>query len=100
VGPAVLEAPAAQGDRALQVGQTDRAGEAAMPALARTHLGWQGGRAFTNWRADHWWHGSHGGRHGAWWIVGPDWYWYPNEVAIVPDPYTPGRHGSRILVLV
>jgi hypothetical protein len=26
---------------------------------------------------------------GWWWIVGPDWYWYPSEVYPYPSPYTP-----------
>lgn len=29
------------------------------------------------------------GTPGAWWIVGHDWYWYPTDVASIPDPYTP-----------
>jgi len=53
------------------------------------HPAWTGGGRFTHWRAGHWWRGTYGGRYGAWWIVGPDWYWYPEEVAPIPDPYTP-----------
>ena len=41
------------------------------------------------WRAGHWWHGTYGGRYGAWWIVGPDWYWYPSPTYPYPDPYVP-----------
>jgi hypothetical protein len=29
------------------------------------------------------------GRFGSWWVIGPSWYWYPNEVYPLPDPYTP-----------
>ena len=55
-----------------------------------SHPGWQGSVQFhQQWNGGHWWHGSYGGRTGSWWIVGPDWYWYPAEVAPVPDPYTP-----------
>jgi len=53
------------------------------------HPVWRGGGAFNHWNAGHWWHGTYGGRLGWWWIVGPDWYWYPYEVAAIPDPYTP-----------
>ena len=52
------------------------------------HPAWQGGGRFSHWRGGHWWRGNYGGRYGAWWIVGPDWYWYPSEAAPVPDPYT------------
>jgi hypothetical protein len=41
------------------------------------------------WHGGHWWHGTYGGRSGWWWIVGPDWYWYPTAVYPWPDPYTP-----------
>jgi len=54
-----------------------------------THPAWLGAGEFNHWRGGHWWHGTYEGRFGAWWIVGPDWYWYPNEVAAIPDPYTP-----------
>lgn len=53
------------------------------------HPAWTGSGQFTQWRGGHWWRGTYGGRYGAWWIVGPDWYWYPEEVAPIPDPYTP-----------
>ncbi len=35
------------------------------------------------------WHGEYGSRLGWWWIVGPDWYWYPAPVYPYPDPYLP-----------
>ena len=41
------------------------------------------------WRGGHWWNGPYGGRVGWWWIVGPDWYWYPAPLGVYPDPYTP-----------
>ena len=50
---------------------------------------WRGGGEFTHWRHGHWWRGNYGGRYGAWWVVGPDWYWYPRMIAPIPDPYTP-----------
>jgi hypothetical protein len=53
------------------------------------HPAWSGGGRFEHWSGGHWWHGTYGGRLGWWWIVGPDWYWYPYEVAAIPDPYTP-----------
>jgi hypothetical protein len=55
----------------------------------RPHPPWVGGGVFNRWRTGHWWRGNYEGRLGAWWIVGPDWYWYPTEVAVIPDPYTP-----------
>ena len=54
-----------------------------------SHPAWTGGGQFNHWRAGHWWRGTYEGRYGAWWIVGPDWYWYATEVAPIPDPYTP-----------
>ena len=53
------------------------------------HPAWSGGGQFHKWQGGHWWRGNYGGRYGAWWIVGPDWYWYPTETAVIPDPYTP-----------
>ncbi|MFI4948069.1 MAG: hypothetical protein ACHQC9_04650 [Alphaproteobacteria bacterium] len=53
------------------------------------HPAWRGGGEFGRWHGGHWWTGNYGGRFGSWWIVGPDWYWYPSEVAPIPDPYTP-----------
>jgi len=56
------------------------------------HGGWHGdihhfdhGR----WEGGHWWHGGYGGRVGWWWIVGPDWYWYPEVVYPYPNPFVP-----------
>ncbi|MBV9862566.1 MAG: hypothetical protein JO267_10510 [Alphaproteobacteria bacterium] len=54
------------------------------------HPGFRGGAEhLQQWGGGHWWRGNYGGHFGSWWIVGPDWYWYPTEVAAVPDPYTP-----------
>ncbi len=56
------------------------------------HQGWQGDiHHFDHgyWQGGHWWHGGYGGRIGWWWIVGPDWYWYPGPVYPYPDPYLP-----------
>jgi hypothetical protein len=67
-----------------------RGGHFAAPGGQWTsHPAWAGSGAFTHWREGHWWRGTYQGRHGAWWIVGPDWYWYPTELAGIPDPYTP-----------
>lgn len=55
----------------------------------RTQPAWRGSGAFERWHAGHWWHGRYEGRLGWWWVVGPDWYWYPTQIAPVPDPYTP-----------
>jgi hypothetical protein len=41
------------------------------------------------WHGGHWWHGTYGARLGWWWIVGPDWYWYPAPLYPYPDPYIP-----------
>jgi hypothetical protein len=56
------------------------------------HEGWHGDiRHFDHsfWQGGHWWHGPYGGRQGWWWIVGPNWYWYPTAVYPYPDPYLP-----------
>jgi hypothetical protein len=67
------------------------------------HPGWAAGgvdgmRHF-NWayrRGGHWWHGPYGGRVGWWWIVGPDWYWYPAEIYPYPDPFIPAAMASGV----
>ena len=53
--------------------------------------GRHGGPQFdpSHWRGGHWWHGSHGGRPGWWWTVGPDRYWFPTPIYPYPDPYIP-----------
>jgi hypothetical protein len=43
----------------------------------------------TRWRGGHWWHGRHSGRIGWWWIVGPEFYWYPSAIL----PYTEPAEG-------
>jgi hypothetical protein len=56
------------------------------------HGAWQGSMSHFDigrWRGGHWWNGPYGGRIGWWWIVGPDWYWYPAPLGVYPDPYTP-----------
>ena len=62
-----------------------------MAAGAGTTAGTGVLRSFDNarWEGGHWWHGTYGARLGWWWIVGPDWYWYPAAVYPYPDPYTP-----------
>jgi hypothetical protein len=57
-----------------------------------SHEGWHPDfRRFDHdrWHGGHWWHGPYGGRLGWWWIVGPDWYWYPAPIYPYPDPYIP-----------
>ncbi len=44
---------------------------------------------FAYWRGGAWFHGPHGGRDGWWWVVGPDFYYYPAPVYPYPDPYVP-----------
>ena len=44
---------------------------------------------FDRWRGGGWFHGVHGGRDGWWWVVGPDFYFYPAPVYPYPDPYLP-----------
>ena len=41
------------------------------------------------WRGGRWYHGSHDGRSGWWWIVGTLWYFYPSPVFPYPNPYVP-----------
>ena len=58
--------------------------------------GWHGGGGshsgighIEQWHGGQWYRGDHDGRFGSWWVIGPSWYWYPNEVYPLPDPYTP-----------
>ncbi len=56
------------------------------------HPGWGGDiRHFDRhaWEGGHWWHGDYGGRLGWWWIIGPNWFWYPTPVYPYPDPFVP-----------
>lgn len=58
------------------------------------HPGWQGNIQHFNssyWHGGHWWHGAYENRLGWWWIVGPDWYWYPSAVYPYPNPFTPSE---------
>jgi len=64
--------------------------------LARADEHWHGGdmRRFHDrderaWRGGHWFHGDYGGRFGWWWIIGGNWYFYPQPVYPYPDPYVP-----------
>jgi len=41
------------------------------------------------WRGGRWYHASHGGRFGWWWVAGSVWYFYPAPVYPYPDPYEP-----------
>jgi hypothetical protein len=72
------------------VGGFARGGHYAAPGGRWTEQpAWRGSGEFSRWRAGHWWTGTYQGRYGSWWVVGPDWYWYPSELAPIPDPYTP-----------
>ena len=44
---------------------------------------------FDRWRGGGWRHERHDGRLGWWWVVGPNWYYYPRAVYPYPDPYVP-----------
>jgi hypothetical protein len=44
---------------------------------------------FDRWHDGRWFHGRHDGRLGWWWLVGPDWYFYPRPSYPYPDPYVP-----------
>lgn len=46
-------------------------------------------RDFARWRGGRWAHSWHDGRLGWWWVVGPDWYFYPRAVYPYPNPYVP-----------
>ena len=41
------------------------------------------------WRGGAWRHEWHDGRFGWWWLVGPDWYYYPEPLYPYPNPYVP-----------
>jgi hypothetical protein len=41
------------------------------------------------WRGGGWRHDWHDGRYGWWWLVGPDWFFYPQPIYPYPDPYLP-----------
>jgi hypothetical protein len=62
------------------------------PGAWAPHPGWQGSMQHFDgpyWQTGHWWHGTYSGRPGWWWIVGPDWYWFPTAIYPYPDPHTP-----------
>ena len=44
---------------------------------------------WTLWRGGHWSQGRHEGRHGWWWVVGANWYFYPAPVYPCPSPWEP-----------
>jgi len=41
------------------------------------------------WRGGRWYHATHGGRFGWWWVAGGIWYFYPAPVYPYPNPYEP-----------
>jgi hypothetical protein len=70
----------------------------AVPAMAQHHDDWRWHdddihrfheHDFDRWRAGRWFHGRHEGRSGWWWVIGPNWYFYPAPVYPYPDPYMP-----------
>jgi hypothetical protein len=44
---------------------------------------------FVRWRGGHWVQARRDGRVGWWWVVGPQWYFYPAPIYPYPDPYVP-----------
>jgi hypothetical protein len=36
------------------------------------------------WHTGYWHRGYHGARFGWWWVVGPDWFYYPRVTVAVP----------------
>src|SRR5215470_9380492 len=66
------------------------------PALAAPHPDpWHGDihhfheHDWDVWRGGHWFHGTHGGRIGWWWIAGGTYYFYPAPVYPYPSPWEP-----------
>jgi hypothetical protein len=41
------------------------------------------------WREGRWYHSSHEGRFGWWWVAGGLWYFYPSPIYPYPNPYEP-----------
>jgi len=41
------------------------------------------------WRGGRWYHGSHDGRFGWWWTIGPQWFFYDRPTYPFPDIYGP-----------
>jgi len=75
-----------------QGGPSTSSGHWAGPKGWQAHPSWGGDiHNFPHeiWRGGHWWHGRYGGRPGWWWIVGPNWFWYPAAIYPYPDPFTP-----------
>lgn len=66
---------------------------AALPAAARDgHWSTQvriGTPHPSHWHNGRWQHGWRDGRVGWWWVVGPEWYYYPDRVYPYPEPYRP-----------
>jgi hypothetical protein len=46
-------------------------------------------RDINYWHTGHWFHGHHSGRLGWWWVLGPNFYFYPAPVYPFPDPFIP-----------
>jgi hypothetical protein len=44
---------------------------------------------FDWWRGGRWIEARRDGRVGWWWVVGPQWYYYPQPIYPYPDPYQP-----------
>ena len=41
------------------------------------------------WHSGYWANRFHDGRNGWWWVIGPEWYYYPAPVYPYPDPFIP-----------
>jgi hypothetical protein len=88
----VLATPTQAAEPHPQAGPPSNTGHWAGPNGWQTHPAWGGDiRHFNHvvWRGGHWWHGAYGRRVGWWWIVGPNWFWYPGPIYPYPDPFTP-----------
>jgi hypothetical protein len=92
------QGPAAMGQPGGNPAGPGAVGQSAPPGAGRPGNGHRAGRGehagdqpFNpgRWRGGHWWHGSHGARPGWWWVVGPNWYWYPTPIYPYPDFYIP-----------
>ncbi len=55
-------------------------------AVAQRH---EEGHDVDHWRGGGWQHTWHDGRLGWWWVIGPEWYFYPAPIYPYPNPYIP-----------
>ena len=63
---------------------------AAQPAIADERWHEHGGphhhEGWEHWREGHWIHAWREGRDGWWWVLGPNWYFYPAPIYPYPEP--------------